>query len=166
MLDWRPARRARRLAEHRATGEARRPCGGVVASMTAESVEPGAADARESLGEDPAFRVEDRGVGGRHTLHVSGPFALGAIDTFDVAVARLWARETTSISAIVLDLREVTFIDSSGLWAISNLQKWCARGSVRFGVLRGPDTVHRVFEVTGLSDVFPFVEPPDAEVAT
>jgi anti-sigma B factor antagonist len=57
---------------------------------------------------------------------------------------------------ITIDLRGVTFIDSSGLWAITVALRWCERRGRSVRLLRGPDEVHWVFEVTGLSDVLPF----------
>jgi stage II sporulation protein AA (anti-sigma F factor antagonist) len=103
------------------------------------------------------FRVENRSLGTSHTLLVVGAFELGAIDVFDAAVNELLSSDANAQSVLV-DLSGVTFIDSSGLWAITTLQKWCARGSISFSVLRGPDPVHRVFELTGLSDVIRFAD--------
>jgi anti-sigma B factor antagonist len=57
---------------------------------------------------------------------------------------------------ITIDLRGLTFIDSSGLWAITVALRWCERRGRTVRLLRGPDEVHWVFEVTGLSDVLPF----------
>jgi anti-anti-sigma factor len=103
------------------------------------------------------FRVEKRSHGATQTLFVVGAFELSAIDVFDRAVNEMVSSDG-DVGSVVLDLSDVTFIDSSGLWAITTLQKWCARGSIPFSVRRGPDPVHRVFELTGLSDVIRFAD--------
>ncbi len=62
--------------------------------------------------------------------------------------------------ALVVDLREVTFMDSSGLRLIL---AWDARAhgdGVEFALIRGSDSVQRVFELTRVAERLTFVEPP------
>jgi len=50
----------------------------------------------------------------------------------------------------VLDLKQVTFLDSSGLRVVVAADQR-ARGTIRrFAVVRGPETVQRIFEITRL----------------
>jgi anti-anti-sigma factor len=100
--------------------------------------------------------VELHSRGADHTLVLYGSLELDSLGSFDAAVRPLWEMQPRTIT---LDLRNLAFIDSSGLWSITSLQKWCLRESVRLRLLRGPDPVHRVFELTGLSDALPFADP-------
>jgi anti-sigma B factor antagonist len=57
---------------------------------------------------------------------------------------------------ILVDLSALTFIDSSGLWAICLTQRMCRKRGIGLLIKPGPDRVQGVFEVTGLADLLPF----------
>jgi anti-anti-sigma factor len=65
--------------------------------------------------------------------------------------------------SLVLDLREVDFMDTSGLRLIIEEQRRAAATGYRFAVIRG-SRVHRLFEIAGLrGDDELFVDgPPDS----
>jgi anti-sigma B factor antagonist len=63
---------------------------------------------------------------------------------------------------VVLDLREVAFMDTSGLRYILELVDHAQRDSTDVRIVRGPTAVQRVFEVSGLEPRLPFVDEPDA----
>jgi anti-anti-sigma factor len=52
---------------------------------------------------------------------------------------------------LVLDLREVGFMDTSGLRLVIEEQQRAAAGGYRFAVVRGPSRVQRLFEIAGLA---------------
>jgi anti-anti-sigma factor len=56
---------------------------------------------------------------------------------------------------IVLDLREITFMDSQGL-ALAVRQ--CAREDVEVSLVDGSEPVRRLFDVAGIRDWLRFVE--------
>lgn len=58
--------------------------------------------------------------------------------------------------AFRLDLRHLTFIDSSGLQLVLALVR---DEELAVTVVQGPADVHRAFEVTGLVDAIPFETP-------
>jgi anti-anti-sigma factor len=63
--------------------------------------------------------------------------------------------------SLVLDLREVGFMDTSGLRLIIEEQRRAAASGYRFAVRRGTSKVQRLFEIAGLADEHElFVEPP------
>jgi anti-anti-sigma factor len=64
---------------------------------------------------------------------------------------------------LVLDLREVAFMDTSGLRFILELVDHAERDSFSVRIVRGPTAVQRVFEVSGLEPRLPFVDEPAAE---
>lgn len=88
--------------------------------------------------------------------------ARGDIDlsTLDKAVAALdTARVGTA--TLFLDLRDVGFMDTSGLRLVIEEQQRAAAGSYRFAVVRGPHKVQRLFEIAGFAvDDELFVESP------
>ena len=83
----------------------------------------------------------------------------------------LWTapRVTTALSeyegpdgALVLDLRAVTFMDSSGLGLIVEAQRRARQRSFRFAVaVDGASDVHRILEISGMAQVIEIVDDPD-----
>jgi anti-anti-sigma factor len=63
----------------------------------------------------------------------------------------------TDARLIVVDLRELDFMDCSGLRVVRAAHQ---REGERLVVVRGPDHVQRVFEISGLATVLPFVDEP------
>jgi len=64
---------------------------------------------------------------------------------------------------VVLDLRGVTFMDSSGLGLIVEQQQRARRHGFRFGVAVVQSTdVHRILELSGLTKVVRLAGDPDA----
>ena len=76
---------------------------------------------------------------------------VGEVDlvTVDTVRANLLdaAREARRV---VLDLRQVTFMDSSGLRLLVEAQQRADQDGFAFAVVRGPASLERLFEVTGL----------------
>jgi len=61
---------------------------------------------------------------------------------------------------LVLDLREVTFLDSSGLRLMLRLDERQRSGGRRLTVVRGGRRVARVLELTGADERFDLVSDP------
>jgi anti-sigma B factor antagonist len=99
------------------------------------------------------FGVETLAREGSHTLLLSGELDTSSVPALESAISRYCASGLTSIT---LDLSELTFIDSSGLWTILAAMRWCERQGRGFSIIPGSESVQQVFEVTGLSDVLPF----------
>jgi len=68
------------------------------------------------------------------------------------------------LGAVVLDLRGLEFMDSSGLRLVVVADMRAREAGRRFALIRGGETVHRVFEITRMSDRLEFVADP-GEVA-
>jgi anti-sigma B factor antagonist len=85
----------------------------------------------------------------------------GEIDLASVPQVESRLREVreAGFERVVLDLRGVSFLDSSGLRMILAWDHQSRRDGLEFRVLRGPAVVQRVFEVTGVSDRVPFAAP-------
>lgn len=63
---------------------------------------------------------------------------------------------------LVLDLRELTFMDSTGLRVMVAADARARDDSRRLAIVQGPESVHRVFRITGLDDHLEMVETPEA----
>jgi anti-anti-sigma factor len=72
----------------------------------------------------------------------------------------------TEATSVVLDLRAVTFMDSSGLGIIVGQHKRARERGSRFAVaVAGADNVARILSLSGLDEVLEIVGDPD-EVPT
>ena len=111
------------------------------------------------------FDVEatPRGGGGT-TLTLSGELDLSTIQPLEQVVAGLNGRA----ELVVLDLRALDFLDSTGLRLMLRLHAALQQAGGRLVVVRGPRRVHRVFELTRAVDELEMVADPadiDAQAA-
>ena len=80
-------------------------------------------------------------------LELSGELTLATVTTVEEGLAEA---ELSRPARLVLDLRRVRFIDSSGLAALVAAQKRGRRDGRRLTVIVSPGAVERVLVVTGL----------------
>jgi anti-anti-sigma factor len=81
----------------------------------------------------------------------------------DLAVESLFRQTLEGLTndghaGIRIDLRELQFIDSRGLHALLGAWRQWTEGGRRFEIVRGPDAVMRVFEMTGVAEDLPFTD--------
>jgi anti-anti-sigma factor len=62
----------------------------------------------------------------------------------------------TPLEQLVVDLGEVTFVDSTGMGLVLEVHDRARAEGFRLRLLRGPAEVQRVFELAGVADVLPF----------
>jgi anti-sigma B factor antagonist len=72
--------------------------------------------------------------------------------------------EQENPSMILLDLRELEFMDSTGLRAILTADARAREAGRRFVVVRGSKNIQRVFEVTRLDERVEIVDDPSEVV--
>jgi anti-anti-sigma factor len=99
------------------------------------------------------FGVQDIACDGRHTLLLSGELDLVSSSELE-AMILLLCNEATS--GLALDLKGLTFMDSTGLRTVLLAKELCDRHGCELTLVPGPDAVQRVFELTNLLDVLPF----------
>ena len=97
--------------------------------------------------------------GGVRLLRLTGEFDMASVDQFE---RLLTADGSLEAGTFVVDLRRVTFIDSSGLRALIMADQRLRDEGKRFVVVRGPDQVNRVLEMTGVSERIELVDEPPA----
>ena len=92
----------------------------------------------------------------------------------DLSTAEKFERELRRIEAgapalLVLDLSQLTFLDSTGLGLIVAADKRARQSSRRLAIVKGPTAVQRVFSITNLDARLEMVDdaeelaPPDGE---
>ncbi len=95
-------------------------------------------------------------------LVVQGELDLSTVDVLRDVLHSEKARAAT----VVLDLRQLQFIDSSGLSLVVSEQRRASEDGFRFAIaVGGALSVQRVFELTGLQGTLTLVETPDAVMA-
>jgi anti-sigma B factor antagonist len=100
------------------------------------------------------FRVvvrTERGV-----VHVC-PFGEVDIDTAGQIRERLEGATATGAKRLVLDLRGVTFLDSTGLHMVLEADAASRAQGWEFALVGGPPDVQRVFDLTGARASLPFL---------
>jgi anti-anti-sigma factor len=97
--------------------------------------------------------LRERTRGAEHTLVLSGELDLASRPLLDEALRCV---EQRRISALVLDLGELTFMDSTGLHGVLTAKSLCARYGCEFVITRGSSQVQRLFELSGFIDELPF----------
>jgi anti-anti-sigma factor len=87
----------------------------------------------------------------------------GEIDLATVGLVRdAVERDHETGEDLVLDLREVGFMDTSGLRYVLEVVERASKDGFDVKLVRGPSAVQRVFEVSGLEARLPFVDEPQA----
>ena len=99
------------------------------------------------------FQAQVVASGGRYRLILSGELDLSAAPELEAVLARLSGNGTT---AVLVDLRKLTFIDSRGLRAILRAQELADSRGYQLSLLPGPPAVQNTFEVSGLLEALPF----------
>lgn len=89
---------------------------------------------------------------------------MAAIGELDLASAGLLARELDKLRRsgarhIVLDLRRLELIDSTGLRLVLESDALARADGHRFSLVSGPPAVQRVFEISGVLEQLRFVHP-------
>jgi anti-anti-sigma factor len=101
--------------------------------------------------------LETSVAGGAAVVALSGELDLAGAAVLEQELERL---EDDSPGAIVLDLRRVEFMDSSGLRLIAVTMQRAQAGRRRFALVPGGDQVMRVFDITRMRDRLEFVDDP------
>jgi anti-anti-sigma factor len=109
----------------------------------------------------PEFSVDVRQDGASVIVAPRGELDLGSVVELRAALRR---HDLLHARAVVLDLSEVSFLDSSGLSVVLEEHQRCGRDGCDFRLVPGPEPVQRVFEMTGLARLLVWTNS-DAEPA-
>jgi anti-anti-sigma factor len=83
----------------------------------------------------------------------------------DIATAPTLQRELSELSGgevtcVLLDMRQLSFIDSTGLRVVLGLANGLGENSARVVLVRGPEAVQRVFALTGADRELVMIDDP------
>jgi anti-sigma B factor antagonist len=87
------------------------------------------------------------------------PFGELDVDTVGEHEECLLELQQNDFSEVVLDLRNLTFMDSSGIHLIVAADRLARRDGTRFALIAGPSPVQRVFEIAGIEELLSFRAP-------
>jgi anti-sigma B factor antagonist len=93
------------------------------------------------------------GSDGRRTLTPAGELDMATARELESALDNVWR---DGITDLLLDLRELEFIDSTGVRLMIEVVKCCQASGCQLEVTRGVDGVQRIFDLCGLEDAVPF----------
>lgn len=97
---------------------------------------------------------------GRAQIALSGELDISSARRVEDELAAVQSR---SLELLVLDLRELEFMDSTGLRLIVRADEAARANGTRFVIVRGPEPVQRVFKIVGLDDRLEMADaPPDS----
>lgn len=103
--------------------------------------------------EPPGFNITTTEDAERFVVTLSGELDLGGIAQLRPVVE---AAESSSAPAIVVDLGDLAFIDSSGLRELLRLHRHTQIAGRTLRLRPGPPLVQRIMEISGLGEVLPF----------
>jgi anti-anti-sigma factor len=105
------------------------------------------------------MNVHTRKVGGTPWVTLSGELDISTAPEVERELVRI---DREAPSRIVVDLRELTFIDSTGLRAIITADARFRRSGARMILVPGPPAVDRVFRIALLDQRLEFSEDPES----
>lgn len=102
-----------------------------------------------------AIRIEESGS--TVTIEFDGELDIATTPSAEAELRRV---EEGGAGVIVLDLRGLTFMDSTGLRLLVSADARARSGDHRLAIVRGPAAVQRVLELTGLDTRLDVIDHP------
>jgi anti-anti-sigma factor len=99
------------------------------------------------------LRIDEQRDGDRRTLLLTGELDMATAPELEQRAQRACAEHG---GELVLDLRQLDFVDSAGLNALLRVRTICEDSRCDFLLTPGTKPVQRLFEVTRLIDRLPF----------
>jgi anti-sigma B factor antagonist len=104
-----------------------------------------------------SFHCESGRNGDTAWVRPVGELDLDTAPQLEEALASMSADARTRL---VLDLRRLTFMDSTGLRLVIRWDTAARRDGFEFAIVPGPEVVQRVIRLTGMDDQLTVTEPP------
>jgi anti-sigma B factor antagonist len=109
----------------------------------------------------PEFEIQVESGNGRAVVRLTGEFDLAATEAVENALVSV---ENGTVHEIVLDLRGITFLDSTGLRTITSADHRAREAGRVLKIVRGPEQVQKLLYVTGMDKILPLVDDPEEPV--
>ncbi len=94
-------------------------------------------------------------------VRLCGEFDLAASEAVETALLPLEAR----FPMVILDLREVTFLDSTGLRAIVSADARSRKDGFELKIVRGSEEVQKLLYLAGLDKILPLIDADELPAA-
>src|SRR3954452_24739451 len=91
-------------------------------------------------------------------IALTGELDLSGAPALEHEIAKLAARP--DVERVILDLRGLEFLDSSGLRVVALAERLLGGGGRSLVLVRGNENVQRVFEITRMVERLQFVDDP------
>ncbi|HLJ02351.1 MAG TPA: STAS domain-containing protein [Solirubrobacteraceae bacterium] len=104
------------------------------------------------------FRVEVRNENGASLLSVAGELDLASGPTLERELESALAREP---GLVILDLRQLEFMDSTGLSVLIRAHNSAQAQGQRLGIVGGSRQVRRLLSLTGVAERLTIVDSPE-----
>jgi anti-anti-sigma factor len=88
---------------------------------------------------------------------LSGELDIASAPVLEEALGRI---ESEQPAVLLVDLRELDFMDSTGLRTLVSANQRARAQGRRLAIVRGPEQVDRIFSVTRLDERFEIVDDP------
>jgi anti-anti-sigma factor len=102
------------------------------------------------------FNIDVQRLAGLARVRPAGELDMATVARLDRRLSELRA---AGVRRLVVDLRDLTFMDSTGLSVLLRWARDAAQDGFDFGVVRTGGPVNRLFELAGVEHHLPFVEP-------
>ena len=108
------------------------------------------------------FSIEVSDVDGAGVLALAGELDLSSGSTLEQALERLLSGDARQV---IVDLRQLEFMDSTGLSILIKAQQRAEQGGKRLALVKGPPQVQRLLTLTGVAERIPFADSVDELIA-
>jgi anti-sigma B factor antagonist len=105
-----------------------------------------------------AFRLEARRSGDRDLLAVAGDVDIATCDALRSALDQLLEEPA---GQLVIDLTDLSFLDSTGLGVLVRAHKQASAAGIDFAIVCPPGQVHDLFAITRLVGVLQVIDTLD-----
>ena len=102
------------------------------------------------------FRCEIEREGDGARVRAIGELDLDAVPALRAEISQL---RQAGCHRVIIDLSELSFLDSSGLRLLLDCSAEARQDSHTIALIPGPRAVQRVFELTGTTEHLPFIAP-------
>jgi anti-sigma B factor antagonist len=89
---------------------------------------------------------------------VSGELDLASSAALEEELDRV---DVLGVTHVIIDLRELEFMDSTGLSTLVKAHQRAAEAGKEFGLVRGPQQVQRLLSLTGVDERLTFADTPE-----
>jgi anti-sigma B factor antagonist len=104
------------------------------------------------------FRVDVRTERGATVIAVSGELDLASSPILEERLEQVFGSDSTSV---ILDLRRLDFMDSTGLSVLIKAHQSAEEASQRLYLVKGPPQVQRLLNLTGVGERLSVLEAPE-----